>query len=80
MFGASLSGGKPLSSFGGGVVNTKSLSGDRPSRPFGAPDSDAAGDDDDDEEQGAVNSDTGERSQSPEKDLDDRRKTRLQKG
>ncbi|POR36661.1 Ran-binding protein 3 [Tolypocladium paradoxum] len=78
-FGSALSGAKPLSSFG--VSAGKPFQSGKAAKPFGAPDSDAdeGDDDDDDEAENDSQADEAQRAISPEKDLDDKKRTRLHK-
>ena len=74
--GSVLSSTKPLVACG-----TKPLHNDKATRPFGAPESDASEDDrDDDEGENVSQPDETGRGVSPEKDMDDRKKLKLQKG
>ena len=79
-FGSTLSGAKPLSSFGASVG--KALQSGKAAKPFGAPDSGTDDGSDVDEEQADNDSQADEvqRAISPEKDSDDKKRTRLHKG
>lgn len=79
-FGSALSGAKPLSSFGASAG--KPLQSGKAAKPFGAPDSDADDGDDDNEEEAENDSQAGEAQPtiSPEKDSEDKKRTRLHRG
>lgn len=80
-FGSALSGAKPL--FGFGTAAGKPLQSGKAPRPFGAPDSDSdsAGDEDEGEEaDDDGHGDEAQRATSPEKDVEDRKRLKLQKG
>lgn len=74
-----MAGAKPLQSFA--APGSKPLLSEKPGKPFGAPDSDVESEADDDEN-GSENTtpEEAERSASPEKDLEEKKKTKLQKG
>ncbi|RGP68334.1 dead deah box helicase [Fusarium longipes] len=77
-FGSAFGTGKPLSSFAApGAEPPKS---EKPSKPFGAPDSDVEEDDDEDGEgEETEQPDETERAASPEKESDEKKKLKLQK-
>ncbi len=78
-FGSALSGAKTLSSFG--VSSGKPLQSAKASKPFGAPDSDSeGGSDEEDEVDDDGQTDAAQRALSPEKETDDKKRTRLQRG
>lgn len=78
-FGATLTGIRPLGSFAASAGSA--LKADKPARPFGAPDSDAEDDKDDkDGDDDEVEHHEVERAQSPEKESEEKKKLRLQKG
>lgn len=68
---------KPLGSFA--APNTKPLTSEKPSKPFGAPDSDS-GNDEGDAEEDEENQPDEERAPSPEKESEDKKKPKLHKG
>lgn len=77
-FGSALSGAKTLSSFG--VSSGKPLQSAKASKPFGAPDSDSeGGSDEEDEVDDDGQTDAAQRALSPEKETDDKKRTRLQR-
>ncbi|KAM5348486.1 hypothetical protein ACJ41O_008310 [Fusarium nematophilum] len=77
-FGSALGGAKPLSSFA--ASGGQPLKSEKPAKPFGAPDSD---EDDDGEGDGEGDDndqpEDAERALSPEKELDEKKKLKLQK-
>ena len=76
MFGSGISGTK-LSSFA--APGGPSLKSDKPAKPFGAPESDAEENKDDGEgDEGSQPEE--ERAASPEKEAEDHKKVKLQKG
>ncbi|UNI22073.1 hypothetical protein JDV02_007996 [Purpureocillium takamizusanense] len=77
-FGSSLPGAKPLTSFA--ASSGKPLQSAKASKPFGAPDSDSeGGSDEEDELDDEGQTDATQRALSPEKETDDKRRTKLQK-
>ncbi|KAF4125296.1 DEAD/DEAH box helicase domain-containing protein [Geosmithia morbida] len=75
-FGAASTGVKPLGSFA--APTAEPLTSEKPAKPFGAPDSDVESDDEDDEDD--ESSQPEEETSSPvEKELDDKKKPKLQK-
>lgn len=79
-FSSVLPRGKPLSSFASNVP--KPLPSDKSVKPFGAPESSSDGEYEEEEEEVDDSRQTDEvpRASSPEKDVDDKKKTRLQRG
>lgn len=78
-FGSALLGARPLSSFG--ASGGKPLQSGKAAKPFGAPDSDSDnGNEDADDDENDIQADEAQRAVSPERDSDDRRKTKLHKG
>ena len=78
-FGAAFSGGKPLSGFGS-AGGAKPLTKDKPAKPFGAPDSEGDTDADEEDDDGNDHPDGADRSASPEKELEEKKRLRLQRG
>ncbi|KAJ6444234.1 DEAD/DEAH box helicase [Purpureocillium lavendulum] len=77
-FGSTLSGAKPLSSFG--AATAKPLQSTKASKPFGAPDSDSeGGSDEENEGDDEGQADEAQRALSPEKETDEKKRTRLHK-
>lgn len=78
-FGSTLPVGKPLLNFA--APGGKPLHREKPVKPFGAPESDSENDDDDFDggEENPVHNEA-ERAVSPEKDPEERKRTKLHKG
>lgn len=77
-FGSALGSIKPLGSFaapGAGAIKS-----DKPAKPFGAPDSDAEDGEENDEGDDEAQPEEAERAASPEKESEEKKKLRLQKG
>lgn len=79
-FGSALSGIKPLGSFA--APGSTTLLTSKPARPFGAPDSDVEEEEEEGDNDGDKESqlDDTERAQSPEKESEEKRRIKLQKG
>lgn len=77
-FGSALGGAKPLASFA--APGKEPLKSEKPAKPFGAPDSSDDEDEDGDEDGDENEPQEVERALSPEKDSDEKRKLKLQKG
>lgn len=82
-FGSAFDGGQPLSSFAG-LGSKPALKSDKPARPFGAPDSDVEEEDNEGDEDDEGGDDASqpeqERLASPEKEPEEKKKLRLQRG
>lgn len=77
-FGSALGGIKPLGSFA--APGTGALKSEKPAKPFGAPDSDAESGEEDDEGDDDAQPEEAERGASPEKESEEKKRLRLQKG
>ncbi|KAK5998192.1 Nuclear pore protein NUP56 [Cladobotryum mycophilum] len=77
-FGSVLSGGKALPSFASST-KSKPLQSGKPSRPFGAPESDGEGGEDNEEGDDDAEPTEAERALSPDKDSDEKKKLKLHK-
>lgn len=79
-FASAFSATKPLTTFA--AAGGKSLQSGKTAKPFGAPDSDSDDGDDEAEEQGETDDQADEplRATSPDKEADDKRRTKLHKG
>ncbi|RDA85612.1 hypothetical protein CP532_0892 [Ophiocordyceps camponoti-leonardi (nom. inval.)] len=77
-FASAFSAVKPLNSFA--ALGAPSLQSGKAKKPFGAPDSESEPDDEEEQTEPDTVSEEPLRASSPDKDSDDRKKTRLQKG
>ena len=78
-FGSALGSSRPLQSFA--APGLKSLQSEKPAKPFGAPESDVESDDEEGDEGSPKSSpEEADRGASPEKETEEKRRTRLQKG
>ena len=78
-FGSALGSSRPLQSFA--APGVRSRQSEKPAKPFGAPESDVESDNEEEDEGSSKSSPAeADRGASPEKETEEKRRTRLQKG